>query len=116
MKSSGGAASEAAVCFSVPRGSLYSVLGGHFFPSLTLCTTFLLCVMPAVLLLSAVMGFVLMKAADCRDVMVNIMQGGMCQCRISFLRSISEQEMFGFFANECSKTWMGVNNTPDRRR
>lgn len=42
---------------------------------------FLLCVVPAVLLLSAMMGFILMKAADCRDVMVNIMQeGGSEQC------------------------------------
>jgi len=60
---------------------------GRFFDFIAFFKVF--CKMPAVQQVSSLMGFMLMKTADCRNMIMNIMTGrrvgGMCQCRISVL-------------------------------
>ena len=80
MKSNGSTVSVLAACCLVPGGSLCSSAWRSFLSS---PNPFLLCVMPAAQPGAAVMGFTLLKAADCRDMRVHTVQeGGSEQCAV----------------------------------
>lgn len=97
------------------RRLVYTECEGHFFNCMALSKACLCdgCSSAA----PGVMGFILMKAADCRNMIMRIKTGwriwGMHQHRISVLRFLSEWEAvyeeWSSFSND-AMIWTGANN------